>query len=511
MADKSIYELRSLAEIITAHKLKSLSFPLLDSNPNNLHELYNLISAGNLTSTAEVEDHFFSKLSNSAIYATRLQRKLRESLLDTLFLIDSSESGFNALQKNYYKCYRNLIAVKILNGRYQRAAAIPIAERTIKKAIHFEISDVVIELAKDLRFHYGGIIGDKNKWKYYHKLVEEWRAKHQTEVLIEGYYLDIMCNFILSKSTKKEFSRVVDQHLASIEGSMRSAKTFRSTSYYFMLKVLKFEIVNDFANVLTVSEEALAFFDTKKELVTGPTRFIFNKNLLISYTRLRKFHLAEAAARRCMKLVTPGSLNWYNTCYLSIVLYFQSGKFEEAHALWQLAVTHANFKNIPDSNKETWRIIEASIQFFMLTGRIDSKDDQKTSANFRVNRFLNEVPAFSKDKRGNNINILILHVLYLIQSKRYNEIHDRVESLRVYSSRYLRKDDMFRSNCFIRMLMCLPAGHFHLAAVKRKAAPFVEKLKTVPYAKADQPIEIEIIPYETLWEIVLEKLDKRIR
>ena len=47
---------------------------------------------------------------------------------------------------------------------------------------------------------------------------------------------------------------------------------------------------------------------------------------------------------------------------------------------------------------EQWRIIEAYANLL----------DINTGQVFRVSRFLNEVPIFSKDKRGNNIAIIVI-------------------------------------------------------------------------------------------------------
>lgn len=510
MGEKTLNELNRLSKIVTANKLKQLSFPLKEDQPSNLHELYRLVSAGKLTTSEQVKEFFFKELDQKEIYSTRLQRRLREALLDALFLIDVTESGFSPLQKAYYQCYRNMTAVKILLGKTERAAAIPIAERTIQKAIKYELVGVVVELARDLRNHYGGISGQLKKWKIYNRLVEEWMEKYLVESKVEGYYSDIMTNFTLSKSNKKELARVVDGYLSTVEQKVITIGSFRASLFYYLLKSLRAEIVNDFANMLKISEEALAYFGTKQELVTLSTLYTFNQNLLIANIRLRRSHFAEAKAKKCIQLTPAGSFSWYNAYYFYIILCFHANRFNQSFELWQTAVKNKGFEQMPDTQKETWLIIEAAMHFFILTSKIDLSHGQTLTTGFRLNKFLNEVPAFSKDKRGNNINILILHILFLIQGKRYNEIHDRVESLRVYTSRYLRKDDTFRSNCFIRLLMCLPSGNFHKVAVLRKAKPLLDKLQSVPYEKADQPVEIEIIPYETLWEIVLGMLDHKI-
>lgn len=508
MNGKSFELLLDLTGFIGRNKVKQLSFPLSKGDKSLRGRLYDGLTRGTIKSPEDIARKLFPDAKDKAASVNRLQSRLWEALLDVVFLIDANKSGFNELQKAYYQCYRDMVASKILIGRFQRSTATEVANKAIKKAIQFEISEVVIELASDLRIFYGTMEGNREKWKYYNKLLQEWNEKHQAEILIIGYFTDVMCNFIYSKSTKKEFSTVLDIYLDSIEGSLTVNSTVRSMSYYFLLKTLKFEIENDFQQLQTTSEEALRFFESRKKLSTGPIFYTFHKSLLIATTRLRKFPIAESAAVNCVKYTTPGTLNWYNSQYLTLILFLQSERFEEAWITWKKTAASAGFDKLPTANKESWQIAEAMVQFLMKSDKIQALSEEDRRKKFRITKFLNEVPAFSKDKRGNNINILVLHILFLVQGKRYNEIHDRVESLRVYASRYLRKDDMFRSNCFIRMLMCLPAGYFHKEAVLRKARPFWEKLQTVPYVKADQPIEVEIVPYETLWGITLELLDR---
>ncbi len=50
-----------------------------------------------------------------------------------------------------------------------------------------------------------------------------------------------------------------------------------------------------------------------------------------------------------------------------------------------------------------------------------------------------------------------------------------------------------------------------LSTVKRKAAPYLKKPKSVPLEFAKQTAELEIIPYEELWGYVLESLDNEVK
>jgi hypothetical protein len=125
---------------------------------------------------------------------------------------------------------------------------------------------------------------------------------------------------------------------------------------------------------------------------------------------------------------------------------------------------------------------------------------------FRLGKYLNSVPIFSKDKRGINISILLLHIAFLLQRKDYNTIIDRTDSLNQYAYRYLRRDDSFRSNCMIKMVIQMTKADFHPARTERYTADLLIQLKSVKLAGSGENIEIEMIPFEVLWEIMLKSL-----
>ena len=56
------------------------------------------------------------------------------------------------------------------------------------------------------------------------------------------------------------------------------------------------------------------------------------------------------------------------------------------------------------------------------------------------------------------------------------------------------------------MLMLIPEASFHREAAARKATRLMDQLREVPLAIANQPHEIEIIPYEDLWSMILDAL-----
>ena len=134
--------------------------------------------------------------------------------------------------------------------------------------------------------------------------------------------------------------------------------------------------------------------------------------------------------------------------------------------------------------------------------------DPKTRK-FSVNKFLNDTPIFSKDKRGLNIPILIAQILFLIHQKKYDKVIDRIDAIERYCTRYLRKDDTFRSNCFIKMLLQIPVSGFHKNGLERRASRYYKELLSNPIEVSNQSHDVEIIPYEDLWELALNSLETK--
>lgn len=122
--------------------------------------------------------------------------------------------------------------------------------------------------------------------------------------------------------------------------------------------------------------------------------------------------------------------------------------------------------------------------------------------------FLRSVPLFSKDKRGMNVPVLIIQMLIYISEKNYDAFIDRIDAIKKYSGRYLRMQDAYRSSCFIKMLVTISKNNFHPQAIARQALPLKEKLAKTPLDVSPQAYELEIIPYELLWDLIMKALSK---
>ena len=169
------------------------------------------------------------------------------------------------------------------------------------------------------------------------------------------------------------------------------------------------------------------------------------------------------------------------------------------------------FNSQPQNKKDFFKLYALYINFLVRTGHVQNAapwSKRKTTSYFRSNT------VYDGDNRGVRVAIIIAELLYNILDLDYDAIEGRIHSLKEYCSRYLKKNgENYRSNCFIKILLEIPKANFHPEAARRKTARYHQKLLNHPLEIAMQPREIEIIPFEQLWHIIIHYLrsPKRMR
>ena len=493
-----------MAKVVNKNKIKNIQ--LLGSTSTNktkLDELYDGL----------LNDEFSNdKDACKALYQTdkvnqnyrNTKSRLEKRMINTLFLIDANDSTYSDYQKAYYNCYKNFAAIKILQGKSSNTARIKLAEKTLAQCIKFEFSDLVILLTRDLRVFYGTMIGDKKKVETYNHLLKEYQHRQELEDKAVEMYSDLASHFANSKSIKPELIEKSNSYVAILEKLPKNI-SLKFCLYSNLVIVLSHEIQNNHNRTIIECDNAIATLKEYKTISDNAIfTFLFKKlNALI---QIKEYEAADETVQKCLKLEPEGSINWLIALQFYFILLFRSQRFQKAYELFNEKKPLKKSKNAPEILKELWHIINAYLYYFISTGKINLPENVKRKP-FRIKKFLNEVPVFSKDKRGMKVSILILHLLFLLHRKEYDEVIRRTDTLQSFASKHLRKNETFRSNCFIKMLLQIPDSNFNSIALERKTKLLSEKLKSKPLESGNQPTEIEMVPYEILWKFVLDSLN----
>jgi hypothetical protein len=499
-----MHSLQELVDVVTKNKVKSIRTlqPCPGKEKDMIHDFYDRLCNHEFADDATAA--LFYGYPDEKSRAYRKQRsKLEERLINSSFFIDTGSAKFNTHQKAFYSCQKNLLAIRILIGRNARKAALQIAKDTIRQSEKYEISEITLELYRILRQHYAVNTRDKKSYERSVQMADYYQKVVDAENLVSKFYEHTCIILNREPNAKRKVIELCNRYELELKPLLKLYNCYRLHLIYYFIILRRVTLEANQEQILYISDQAISFFKTKR-FISDQFIGAFHYNKLMAMIRLKNYKSGQLEAQKCLAIFEADSVRWFTSHQYCFIFSLYSRRYSKALNLRQVIMNSKSLGSQFQNRQETWRINDAFLYYLMLLKMLPSKNSPISA--FRIKKFLNEVPVFSTDKSGKNIPILIIQILIQIQQKKYVQLTDKIEAIEKYTSRYLRKDNNYRSNCFIKMLLQIPRQNFNRPAVEKHTRKLLEKLKAVPLEKANQPFEIEIIPYDDLWEMALESL-----
>ncbi|MGB4850192.1 MAG: hypothetical protein WBP41_19870 [Saprospiraceae bacterium] len=468
-----------------------------------LKKLNSLLSAKNVLDDTGAMVEIYGRKNISAF--SRLKTRLKDILIRSTLLQNVNIEASDSRLTEAHNHLRYALATKLLVDLRARSLSVEIAEKAILKAIKYDLTESIILLARLLVVHFGSSEYNKYKLNKYLLIQEKYLRIYIYEIKAENYYQDLQRTQLQSlaaptESTKEKARKYIEE-LESINDIH---------SYFFILNKYKlkaayYEYQKNFDALLKLSDEILKDFGS--EFKSAQFLQIINVRRAWGLIQSGRNEEAIASGYKDMAKIPVGSLGWYFIAHYTLKAQLYKGDYHQAINLITLMIDNPKFQKIGENFKELFFTTLGYINLIIESGLVaQSRHEKSPLPEFKIYKFLNTTPVFSKDKRGINVSILLMHIAYLLQRKDYNAIIDRVDSLTQYAYRYLRKDDSFRSNCMIKMVVQITKADFNPIRTERYTKELLQHLKEVKLAGSGENIETEIIPYEVLWEIMIKSL-----
>lgn len=503
---KSLIELTGFASRNKVRHIDVMGNEHPGKKPTKINILHDAIRDGRVKTDEDAAELLGMEVKSTTF--RNVKNGLKRRLLNTIFFIDVKQAVYNEQQAAYFNCWREWAAVKILVAKGAHFSAMELCQKIIGISIQYEFVDLILDVTKQMRLYYGTIEGDRKKFDHYNNMYLFYEQALIAENKVEEYFCDLTVDTIRQKAAQQDVYSKAILLFPELDTYLAKFPFFRLQFLGRMIKIAAYMAMNDYHKTLAICEEGLSFFEQKKFEVKIPLS-VFLHQKLVCHLQLKQFEAGKAAAERSLGMIPDGAFNWFKNHELHFLLAMHTREYKDAYLTWSNATTHKKYQYLDDSSKEKWTLYGFFLHYLTLLGKLETPKEETKFNNFRLGKFLNQVPTYTQDKRGLNIPILIAQILFLVLKKEYDLVINRMETIEKYCARYLRQDDSFRSNCFIRMLLQLPEAGFHRAAAIRKAQKFLDKLSAMPLEIAAQPFEIEIIPYEDLWQFVLDSLGNK--
>lgn len=491
-----------LVQFLSKNKFKHLE---VFAKNSRLREFYEKLRDGSLRTEQEARDYFFPNDKNAKTYYYRLAQQLEERLINLLFLVDFNQTAANEMQKIVLTCYRNFAAFHSLTARFMRAPAIKIAEETIKISLKYELTELSLPFARQLALHYGSVDPNKQKHKHYSELTAKMQELMIAEILAEKYYAEMSLHYGLKRSSDLIFAKKIAAYAEELRTYTKRLSSYRLNLLSHHIFIFAHQFMTDYAKSVEACREALHFFKQQQQRDSRVIVINFTLRLMAALHMLGRYQETIEEGEKIITIISTTNINWFSTSEALIYAHLHAQQYDFALAALIEVKNNPALSKQPSLIQERWRTIEAMIYYLICTRKLQQPEG--VQFNFRTKKFINEFSKSLHDKSGNNIILITLMILFLLLDKDYSSIIDKIDALKAYTHRHLRRDETYRTNCFIKMIMQLDKGDFHPVAVQRKAEPYYQKLLAVPLHKAKQDHDLEIIPYETLWAFILESLE----
>ena len=431
---------------------------------------------------------------------------LRDRLLDAVgrFNVNNYKGKFTDYQFAYYDCHRQWFTIKVLTGHNANTVGISMAVKLLRQAMKYEFTLLCVDITSYLLIQYGLREGHDKKYEETLEQFAYFQDLYQAEITVSKLYTMLMSQYTTSRASKVGLTQMVKVFFHQIREAMQKYDTYTMQMHGNMIELMTYTAEYDYDSALKCCERAIKVFRSKPYNSTTPLQVYYYQKL-VCHIQLRQFEAGSETAKICFEITQEGTFNWFKSHELFFYLSIYTEQYAQAYEIINVVIHHPRFQFLPEIMKEIWSIFEHYGYYLCAIGKIPAKMNYK----FKPAKFSNDLPKFTKDKAGMNVAIIILKIIFMVQERRDAMFLDQMEAIEQYCYRHLNEPETRRSFNFIKLLLQIPLRQFNPQEIKQHSSKFLAEIKATPHDISMQTYEIEIIPFEKLWEMIEASLERK--
>ncbi|ARS34725.1 hypothetical protein CA264_04310 [Pontibacter actiniarum] len=266
-------------------------------------------------------------------------------------------------------------------------------------------------------------------------------------------------------------------------------------SYLHKIRIIYLEQLGNYVAIATAvqqAEELLARGEFNKHWYSER----YNSYILVyALLQCRRYEEGLKLAEERLELLQRDSYNWFAYMENYFLLALHSRKYSMAAKLLQDVMSNGYFSKIAPVSIERWELYR---RFYTLVAGQAAKEAGLDAP------FVSDLAILSRDKSGFNLAILILDVLSVLPQA---DLEQQAERVRKYRVKYLKGEKAERPRLFLRLLQ-VALQEQEARAARERGEKLLGQLEAAPLP-GDAFTEVEIVPYEHLWEHLLSVLQKQ--
>lgn len=504
-------DLLELTQIMDGYKLRQIEVLTRPLRPgvqeSRYRQMYHALANGEIHTEEEAAQLLGLDVKGRPF--RRFLLEFRRRLYAPLLFLDTENSEqFNATQKANFECLRKLGIFQTLLHRKCLINAAMLAAEIVEIAAQNDVTLVALEMATYLKRYFVEQEPDPDKYRYYKAYVDRFRFDWEAEnKALAGFYR-LVAPSVKKKSALGEISDKAIEMANSLSIFADRCNTILFIAGYYGVQLAQKMSIYSWKASINICDIALEKLGQKK-CFSPRIKGFFYTNKVSCLLMLEKYNEALELNHESFRKEIEGTRDWFTYLESHIMVALKGGFYEIALETFVKVNSNPKFKLLPELMHETWHLYLA---YLALASRMQphssSQQNEEVLQNFKLKKFINQVPISSKDKKGLNIPILIIQFMHLLEQKEYELAQEKVEALRKYRVKHFNYNEgNYRTQLFIKAICTLAGSSFEKKKFSRKSTVFLEQIRKTPKGHPDQHYKIEIIPYETLLQWVYMSLE----
>jgi hypothetical protein len=491
-------DLKRLVSIIT--KRKQRQYPLLELksiNENSSKEniFFRYIKKGVANTDDDASKLIYGTESDDDRFRM-LKSRLKQKLLNHLFFLDFTENNQRVANQYEQECVQHLHQARMLMFTDEIKIAKSLVLKALTTAERCEFTKYIIDSLEELVRIYSDNC-QPHLFDDVVKRLEGARELKTKEDAASEHYFFIKMMIVKSVNSRKKNLESATKSISYLQKLWLETKSYNVFQYLLSLTLLHKQLIGDFAGIIPILQEVEAGKFQKIKL---------NKNRLemghiissmaFAYFRAKDFESGIQYMDKNKEFFDPASQEWFDFFHVYFLAAVYSKNYTAAFEIIDSVFDNKYFEKLPEETTDKWKLYNAYIHL-VHSGSYYLKNNYEN--------ILESLPEYHKDKEGFNVAVLFLQVLYFVEQREIDKIMDRRNELKKYMANHFKENFSYRSRTFFKLINIVVENELNFKQVQLKSRYLVKKLSENQIV-GNAYTELEIVPYEHLWDLLFSKL-----
>jgi hypothetical protein len=502
--------LKELVVILDRHKSEQLKIWIANNKTTNQGLLYKYFLMQGNDDDKKACEYVYGKNVDGSKYR-KLKSDLRNSLEDlALFMTIKAKMDRDAMHEmsllnKEYAIFNNLM----LSGA--NLSLIDKGERLFTRAVNVGSLLIAKTTAKNL-VNNGLIKQNKEKYLFYSSQIDRLSKILNLEEKGAIYYGTIQRLTLNTKASLKHKVEEIEKILNEFRGELGDLTSPSLDFFNIILELCMYSAANNSKKVFELAKKGIEHCNNLPFFYKTFAKS-FNFYLIVEYGYRKEYEKAIKLGNENLEWLEGGNPNWFKTLELMTYAALRSGNYDDTVAFWQQATQHELYEqNSSPMMRDIFKVYFAQLRLMAEGGRyVPSKEYAPMFKDkLRLGYFKNDLEVTEKDKSGINITVIFIDIVFQIIRGQYDDILDHFEAVQKYLNRYAEEEGEGRVYSYAKLIEGGIRYDWNLKKLQTdEFEPALSHLKNTMVDILNMRFEVEVMPYEELWEFILEKIALR--